>query len=54
MTALIIFCVTIVVIIAIAGTLSTIEKCSFYKWKAHNPEAFKVNEEGGKPSEYDY
>ena len=40
MTALIIICVTVVAIIAIAGTLSTIENCSFYKWKATNPEAF--------------
>lgn len=40
MEVLIIICLTIVVIIAIAGTLSTIEKCSFYKWKATNPEAF--------------
>lgn len=44
MTVLIIICITIVAIIAIAGTLSTIEKCSFYKWKATNPEAFDYND----------
>lgn len=45
MTTLIIVCVTIVTVIAIAGTLSTIENCSFYKWKACNPEAFNIKEE---------
>ena len=45
MTVLIIICITIVAVIAIAGTLDTIEKCSFYKWKAHNPEAFDYKEE---------
>lgn len=41
MTALIVICVTILLVILIAGTLSTIEKCSLYKWKATNPDAFK-------------
>lgn len=44
MITLIIICVTIVAIIAIAGTLSTIENCSFYKWRATNPEAFNHSE----------
>ncbi len=44
MELLIIICITIVAIIAIVGTLSTIEKCSFYKWRATNPEAFNYGD----------
>lgn len=45
MEILIIICITLVAIIAIAGTLSTIEKCSYFKWKAHNPNAFDYKED---------
>lgn len=45
MTALAIICVTFVLIVAIACVASTVEKCSFYKWSATNPEAFKGDEE---------
>lgn len=44
MEVLITICVTVVAIIAIAGALSTIEKCSYYKWRAKNPEAFDYKE----------
>ena len=43
MNNVLIICVTAVTLVLIAGTLSTIEKCSFYKWKATNPDAFKCD-----------
>lgn len=49
MTALIVICATFLLTILIAGTLSTIEKCSFYKWNATNPDAFECDElDGGE------
>ena len=41
MEILIVICITLVTIITIVGVLGTIEKCSYYKWRAHNPEAFR-------------
>lgn len=41
MTPLAIICITIVLIMLIAGVVSAVEKCSYYKWRATNPEAFK-------------
>lgn len=45
MTPLATICTTIVIIIAIAGVVSAVEHCSYYKWRATNPEAFKVDYE---------
>ena len=44
MSNFVILCGTVAVIVLIAGVLGTIEKCSYYKHKAANPEAFMDEE----------
>ena len=52
MTPLAIICITLVLLMLIAGVVSAVEKCSYYKWKATNPEAFKWDyEEYDDPEE---
>ena len=51
MTGLIVICTTIVLIILIAGAVSAVERCSYYKWKAANPEAFESDFEEFDESE---
>lgn len=44
MTNLEIVCFTIIAITLICNLCKSIEQCSFYKWKAHNPKAFELKE----------
>lgn len=41
MELVIIICATLVTCTLLIGTFETIEKCSYYKWRAKNPEAFR-------------
>lgn len=44
MSNLMVICLTLVVVVAIVGVLTTVEKCSYYKWRAKNPKAFEAYE----------
>lgn len=48
MSITIIICTTIVTICLIDKVTEAIENCSYYKWKAHNPEVFMTEEEKSK------
>lgn len=52
MSNLMIICLTLIVVVTIVGVLSTIEKCSYYKWRAKNPEAFKACELHNENDDY--
>lgn len=41
MELVIIICATLVTCTLLIGGYETIEKCSYYKWRAKNPEAFR-------------